>query len=499
MTPPATPEDTDTAPPAASTSAAETPEAAPAVDAPVPSTPRAGTATKQPDDDDAPLLTSQGSDSNASAVPLYDTSIMLLRPLGLADTEEDDVTPLEQITGEVRIDKDPSLTITADATGGDVEPIDVRELTRWPGSGARAFRYFRQPADEAITVQITQARYDVQEVIPTVVSRGLVEMMLDEEPTVTYRCRFLIRSTERQRLRVELPTGMQLLSMTIDGNEVRPEPDPTGGSGGLWDPYFVRVRRTGDSDEPFILAMQFLRNVKRSPFKEEGYLRGRVDMPLPRIVSGELRAPIQQLQVVAWVPQEYALVGDPSGFEQQGSTSLLMSLLGGPTRVFPPEDLNRWIGSDASGLLDFPTAGRHAYRYSNLGGSNVIKLLWWDRIKVTVLLSLALALIAWLLLGTTWENKLGMLLFLAFAGTVIGLLSSMHALGEGLSAARYGLAFLLGLWLIHGLLGRRTVAHDGPSQAAPEVTSATPPYVAVVPPPGLFESRRESSGPEDET
>ncbi len=458
-----------------------------------------GTATKDPEEDAGPSGASGPSTALApESVSLYRTVIEILRPLGLVATANTQATALEQITGEIRVDKDASLTITSYAQGADVEAIDVRELVHLPTSGAGAYRYFRHPPDEQIVLEIVQARYEVQEVIPTVVSRGLVEMMLDEEPTVTYRCRYMVRSTERQRLRIELPSGMQLLSMTIDGNEVRPEPDPSGGSGGLWDAYFLRVRRSGESDEPFALALQFLRNVKRSPFKEEGYLRGRVDMPLPRIVSGDTLAPVQQLRVVAWVPDEYALVGDPGGFELQGRTSLLSSLLGGPTRVFTNEDLDAWIGCDSSGVLDFPTAGRHAYRYSNLGGANVIKLLWWDRIKVTVLVSLALALIAWMLLGTSWENKLGMLLLLAFAGTLFGLWSSMHALGQGLSAARFGLAFLLGLWLLHSLLGNSAARSPLPSASPQPVTSGTPPFAAVVPPPGVFESFHESSEARDD-
>ena len=127
------------------------------------------------------------------------------------------------------------------------------------------------------------------------------------------------------------------------------------------------------------------------------------------------------------------------------------------------------------------------YRYTNLGGQSLIKLLWWDTVKVTIVVSLALAVMALVLLRTDWENKLGIFLLILFGAALLGL-KNMHVLAHALSAMRFGLAFMIGLWLLHALFGTRphtkAVATATPS---PGVTSATPPHAAAVPPPGVFD------------
>ena len=158
---------------------------------------------------------------------------------------------------------------------------------------------------------------------------------------------------------------------------------------------------------------------------------------------------------------------------------------------FAAHDDNGWIGGATNNGLDFPTAGRVEYRYTNLGGQGVIKLLWWDTVKVTVVVSLALAVIALVLVRTDWENKLGILLLILFGAALLGL-KNMHVLAHTLSAMRFGLAFMIGLWLLHALFGSRphtkTVAVATPTGAAPpEVASTTPPLAAAVPPPGVFD------------
>jgi hypothetical protein len=420
-----------------------------------------------------------------------EATIRIIRPLGIDAAGERDATPLTQVGGEIRIAKEPSLTITADAAGGDTEPIDVRELATLPKSGTSAFRYREHPPDETIAVDLTQSRYETEEVVPTVVSRALLEVVLGEDRTATYRCRYRLKTTERQRLRVELPKALQVLSVLVDEREVRLQPEPKAAAGELWDSYFVNVARSGTSDEPFALTFQFLWVVNPQPF-ERG-LQGSITLPLPRIGDAETAA-VQQSRVVVWVPDEYALIGDPEDFTLLGEASLWSALSGGPLRSYPlVEDDEAWIGGTNNALLEFPTTGRVAYRYSNLGGDGegapAIYVLWWYTLGYTVVVSVAIFLIGLLLLRTSWENKLGFLLLLAFAATLLGL-KSEHVLAHALAAARWGLLFLLALWLVEAVFGRRRrgaavkPARNNPNRTGPQTFPAP---VAVVPPPGVFE------------
>lgn len=417
-------------------------------------------------------------------------SLRTIRPLeSVSDDGVSSAISVSRVTGEIRIQKEQTLTITAEATGADVEPIDIRELTALPQDGTFAFRYRKHPPEETITVDLTQTRYDVHKVIATVVSRALVEVVLGEDLTATYRCRYRLKSTERQRLRVELPKGIEVLSVLVDGGEVRLEPDSAAAPSELADTYFVRIAREGASDTPFTLMLQFLWTVHPKPF-DRG-LQGTIRLPLPRIGEQEASA-VQQTRVVVWVPKDYALIGDPLGFSLLGRTPLRQALWEPPILLDPAADDSEWISGESKVLLDFPTTGRVAYRYSNLGGDlehdPTITLLWWNTLWYTVVVSLAIALIGWVLLRTSWENKLGVLLLLAFLGVLLGL-KSEHVLAHVLSAARFGLVFLLGLWLLGALFGKRRGAEANAGSATGaswRMTGAGPPHVAVVPPPGVF-------------
>src|SRR5690606_21984066 len=254
--------------------------------------------------------------------------------------------------------------------------------------------------------------------LATVVSRGLIEIMLGEDEVATFRCRYRIQSTERQRLQISLPRGIVPLTVLVNEREVRLEPIAVGDEQPV-DTYYVNIARAGESDEPFHLSLQYLLSFTEPPF-DTGFMRGRIDVPLPVIGAADGSAATQELRMIVWVPEEFALIGDPSGFELEGRTLLVSALLGGAKQSFPSRNDESWIGRSSSSL-DFPTAGRVAYRYSNLGGQDRIKLLWWDTVRVTIVVSIALAVIALLLLRTDWENKLGILLVLLLAAVLLGL------------------------------------------------------------------------------
>jgi hypothetical protein len=102
---------------------------------------------------------------------------------------------------------------------------------------------------------------------------------------------------------------------------------------------------------------------------------------------------------------------------------------------------------------------------------------------MTLILSITVAVIAWILGRTSWENKLWVLLVAAFAAALVGLYDS-HLLAHALSAAKYGLAFLVGWWLVTGLfgVGRRAAAVAATNRKV--VTPPVPPPPETRPPEG---------------
>ena len=377
----------------------------------------------------------------------------VLRPLGYEKGEAK--TPLSQVSGELVITKDDSLAVSAKATGGDVEPIDVRELSTLPQTGTQAFRYFTQPDDSAIQLAITQTKYEIEQVVATVVSKALVEIVTGETADATYLARMRLKTSERQRLLAHLPKGLKVLNVTVAGREVSLEKADVAEDqrlGGSWETFWINVARDTGSDQEFIVSLHFQWGVNPA-LGDSTYGRGSLDLPLP-VLGQKGTVPVQQLKTVVYVPEKFSLVGDPVGF--------VAPLRIRPWHVLwwghrPPATIDdSWFGDNgASDRL--PTQGRMAYAYTNLGGANQITVTWWNRIGMAFLFSLSAAAVALLLMRTSVDNKLSVLMIALFGAVLYGLKDS-QTLAHVLLAARYGLLFLIGLWTVKTVFGRRAIA-----------------------------------------
>ena len=405
-------------------------------------------------------------------------AIQVLNPYDKADGPQGkrDITVSHTI-GELTVIKDRALSVSAAATGGDAEPIDVRELQQLRQDGFVAFRYFKQP----VKLDLTSNKFDVQGVIETVVSKALVEMVLDRASVATYRARYVVKSSERQRLRVDLPAGIEPLGVMVDRKPVALEKSDDKARDG-WNAYFVNVARTKSSDEAFSLAILFRNPLEPKAFQSAG---GKLKLRLPMVGGAEANGvAVQQLRAAVWVPDDYALVGTPKNFSVMTRTKLGVLLFGHNKHVVATQDLDGWIGGDSGGIFDFPIEGRR-YDYTNLGGRDssekdgqssplrTVDLGWWYLPFYTWIVSGAIVLIAIVLRRTSWENKLTLLIVAAFAAATYAL-KDVDLIIHGLAVAAYGLVALIAIWLVHCLLNEH-------KRSAPLVALATP----NVPPPTL--------------
>jgi hypothetical protein len=313
---------------------------------------------------------------------------------------------------------------------------------------------------------VTATRHDIQPVVETIISRGLVEVVVGRDNKATYRCRYRIKSSERQQLQVDLQEGIEPLGQWVDGKAVSLEKSESATIPEGWESYFVNIARPGNSDQPFSLTLQF--QLSLSAFEANA---GSIQLKMPRIGgSGAVGVALQQLRVAVWLPDEFALVGTPDKFvREKGHVNL-----------------EEWIGTSASGLFDFPTEGRQ-YIYSSLGDAERLGVGWWRIRFVTWVVSGALVIVALVLRKTSWENKLSIVVVGAFVLAVIGT-SDLDRVQQILLVAQYGLIALLAIWLVHALAGGRNHAnHRPPQQPAEPIFVPDNARAAVIPPPGVFE------------
>lgn len=386
-----------------------------------------------------------------------------------------DIT-VSRTVGEMTVVKDRALSVSASATGGDVEPIDVRELQQLAQDGFVAFRYFKQP----VKLELAANKYDVQGVVETVVSKALIEVVLDKSSTATYRARYLVKSSERQRLRVDLPAAVEPLGVLVDRKQVSLEKADLKARDNF-SSYFINVARTKSSDEAFSLVILFRYPLKPEAFQTRG---GNIVLRLPMIGGSEAESvAVQQMRVALWAPTEYAIIGTPKNFTIEKQTVLCDLMFQHHQPNQGTQDLDAWIGTDAGGVFEFPVEGRR-YVYTNLGGHDtgtstqamrplavIDGIGWWHIPFYTWVVSGVIVILAFVLRGTSWENKLTLLIVAGFVAAAWALQDAdlvIHAL----AVAAYGLAAMIALWIIHAILKYRP--------ATPAFVQLTPP---VIPPP----------------
>jgi hypothetical protein len=425
-----------------------------------------------------PKVEGDGATTDAKTETSVVEAIRVLDPYDKADgpAGKRDIT-VSRTIGEMTVVKDRALSVSASASGGDAEQIDVRELQHLAQDGFVAFRYFKQP----VKLELTANKYEIQGVVETVVSKALVEMVLDRAGTATVRTRYRVKSSERQRLRIDLPSGIEILGVRVGTKQVSLEKSGADATKG-WDSFFVNVARTESSDEAFSLAILFRNPLSPKPFESAG---GKLDLRLPLIGGGakDTGVAVQQLRVAIWVPDEYALVGTPDNFTVETRTMLRELLFARNRNAFGTQDLDGWIGTDTSGVFEFPIEGRR-YQYSNLGGLDSIKGFgWWHLPFYTWIVSGALVLISLVLRGTSWENKLTLLIVASFAACAYAL-KDVDLIIHGLAVSAYGLGVLIALWLIHALFSHRpklALAASGTPLVVPATTSGATTSCATEP------------------
>ena len=438
--------------------------------------------------------TENGDGEPAAAVEDAESSEIVFqtaRVLGLDGSDEKQrVVELSNVSGEIVVRKDRSLSVSAKTLDESLEAIDVRELSLLPQTGSLAYRYFKQP----VGFRIESTKHEIQKVVETVVTRALVEVVTRRDTQANYRCRYRIRSSERQRLRVDVPVGSELLGVFIDGQQVSPEKNSQPMETEGWDSYFINVARPGSSDDLFSLTLQMMTPVDvRAPFDGWG---GKLLLRLPQVGGIENSGVVvQQLQTVVWTPEDFNLLGDTDGFTHETKLKVADALAIRRQGYFDYFDADEWVGVPAAGFIDFPTEGNR-FRYSSLGSRDSILLTWASQSNYTWLASGALLLIAILLRGLSWDTKLLLILIAAFAAILFGL-SSPGWSAEVISAARFGIYALFGIWVLHtvfswksGAAAKPEVPDDGPPPG-PGVGASLP---VVIPPPGVFDDLRKQFG-----
>ncbi|MEO2018611.1 MAG: hypothetical protein ABGZ53_30025 [Fuerstiella sp.] len=359
---------------------------------------------------------------------------------------------LTQTRGEIRLLRHESLSISADGEGETTEQIDVRELELLPQEGYLAFRYFSQPATATVSIR----KHEIHEVVSTVVSRAAIEIVTDKQRLANYRCRLRITTSERQRLRIDVPTGADLQAPLLNSSRTTFESAEDVEVVSGWDPYFVNISRSGTSDQEFLLSFQFRCPIAPSesyPYEGRG---SKQTFRVPSVGDADGGTVVQQTRVAIWTPKDISLVGEPENWNVAGrQTWSFWNPLVSPSAAHEAAALNTWVG-ESSGAADFARQGNVSV-YRSLGRQVTVSVVWWNRPFLVAVISGALVFIGFILRRTTWENRITLTVLVCLGVAVWSLQDSSETL-QFVSAGSLGLVAVVGIWLTGLFLGQGTAA-----------------------------------------
>jgi hypothetical protein len=422
-----------------------------------------------------------GSDAANSAAAAPEQSLTVEPPRVLAPFADDQAdrrrVTLTQTRGEIRLLRHESLSITAESQGETTEAIDVRELELMEQDGYLAYRYFAQPASATIRIR----RHEIHEVAATVVSRIAVEVVTERQALASWRARLRITTSERQRLRVDLPVGSDLQAPMLNDQRTTIEKASDVKADEHWEAYYVNISRETTSDQEFMLTLQY-----RCPIVEEGarpytvqsgFQGGLQKLRLPVVGENGGSTVVQQVQLAIWAPEEIAILGEPELWSQQGAVPpSISSPLRSGSSIAAANEMHEWIDPQHVVSGDFPTQGS-VTAYRAVGRQAELMVTWWSRPFLFWMISGTLVLLGLILRRTSWENRITLVLLAIFAVAMYSLKGD-NSTPQYVAMAWPGILVVGGIWLTGLLIGQKNGTNaNGVSTAVEQLV--TP----VVPPP----------------
>ena len=182
-------------------------------------------------------------------------------------------TGAQRETGEVLVEGIGAMELTATESGG-LRRMDVREAGAITRSLAHfplqaAFRYNRRAAD-APKLQLEWRQFLDADVLSAVAERATITTLTNIEGRSLTEVMLRVRNHAKPYMKVDLPSGAQILSAEVEGERVKPVSDVDGNR--------VPLLRQGlDSSKAYNVSFVYLSSGSR--FAKNG----NYDMGLPRV------------------------------------------------------------------------------------------------------------------------------------------------------------------------------------------------------------------------
>jgi hypothetical protein len=184
-----------------------------------------------------------------------------------------------------------------------------------------AFRARSGDAGATRSLSVNVARYDQQAVLMANVEEARYKVLMSTDGKELVEARYAIRNNQRNFVKVTLPAGATVWSVTLAGKPVRPGQSPDGS-------LLLPLEKSRGGDDAPAFAVEILYITKAVAWSEKG--KEKVSLPA-------LDLPISRTGMLLYYPPLFHLTAEPGTFRlqeyQNPISAVLVPSIGGPIDI----------------------------------------------------------------------------------------------------------------------------------------------------------------------
>jgi hypothetical protein len=251
----------------------------------------------------------------------------------------------------------------------DADATDLGEMVANRQSPALvAFRARAGEAGATRSLSLNVARYDQQAVLMANIEEARYQVLMSADGKELVQARYAVRNNQRNFVKVTLPTGATVWSVTLAGRPVRPGQSPDGS-------LLLPLEKSRGGDDAPAFAVEIVYLAKAAAWQEKG--REKITLPA-------LDLPISRTGLLLYYPPLFKVAAEPGTFRAQeyvNPTSAVLTPVsagfGGPVSAPAPaspkefdrlEQYAKIQGADDKEKKDSTLALLDSYKAKSLGG-----------------------------------------------------------------------------------------------------------------------------------
>jgi len=231
--------------------------------------------------------------------------------LRLLNTERDEGGVAVEIlgAGEIKDQKAQGLE--------DADATDLGEMIASRQSPALvAFRARSGEAGATRSLSVNVARYDQQAVLMANIEEARYQVLMSADGKELVQARYAVRNNQRNFVKVTLPAGATVWSVTLAGRPVRPGQSPDGS-------LLLPLEKSRGGDDAPAFAVEILYLTKAAAWNEKG--QEKVTLPA-------LDLPISRTGLLLYYPPLFKVSAEPGTFRAQEYVNPTSAVLEPPSR-----------------------------------------------------------------------------------------------------------------------------------------------------------------------